>query len=473
MSGSPLAHAVALFAAAPTWTDKEVLYAVGGTLGVVIPVAWGIVQLLTSAARGRAETAEAEQKKLQHKLSESENPDELVRLQERAVRAETDTDEAKKKVTDLEQEVKNVRAEADGYHQVAEAIRHERATAETARDRIAEELAGEQRRIKKALQKDGASWTEKVFQTKLIEFKPLDPETRPTPVISVLNLKGGVGKTTTTANLGAALAARGFRVLLIDLDLQGSLTGMFLPDKEVDELVKSGCLLEDFLTASFDAEFPNILDYARPIGLSRDSMLVPTTDNLSYAEMNLSVRWFLRDSNRDPRLLLRRELQLKRVTDRFDVVLLDCPPVLNVSCVNALAASDYVLVPVMPSKQVTDRVTILLERLREFQTINPDLNVMGFFANRTNGPTLTIDEENRLTALRNKCHDAWGSPVHRFGTFIPRSTEIRDAEDERRPLCAGDDTFERFLSLAREVADSFPTFCRAPGRAKVANEVVS
>jgi cellulose biosynthesis protein BcsQ len=127
----------------------------------------------------------------------------------------------------------------------------------------------------------------------------------------------------------------------------------------------------------------------------------------------------------------------------------------------------------MPSKQATDRVTILLERLKEFRNINPDLDVMGFFANRTNGPALTIDEENRLSALKNKCHDAWGSPVHRFGTFIPRSVEIRDAEDERRTLRAGDETFERFLKLADEVADSFPTFCRARGRGKGAKEVVS
>jgi Mrp family chromosome partitioning ATPase len=330
MSGSPLAHAVALFATTPTWTDKEVLYAIGGTLGVVIPVAWGIIQLLTSSARSRAETAEAEQKKLQHKLDEGGNADEPVQLRERLAVAEREREDANRRVTALEQDVKNTRAEADGFHQAVEAIRCEREALETDRDRIAEELACEQRRIRKALQKDGATWTEKVLQTKLVEFKPLDPENRPTPVISVLNLKGGVGKTTTTANLGAALSALGYRVLLIDLDLQGSLTGMFLPDKDVDELVTGGCLLENFLTASFDAEFPNILDYARPIGLHADSMLVPTTDNLSYAEMNLSVRWFLRDSSRDPRLLLRRELQLKRVTDRFDVVLLDCPPVLNV-----------------------------------------------------------------------------------------------------------------------------------------------
>jgi chromosome partitioning protein len=423
MSDILLAQISLVAYAVPTWTDKEVLYAVGGTLGVMIPVAWGVMQLLTYSARSRAEKAETEQKRLKRQLAMAVNNDEVVQLQERIERAEKEKEEAKNKLTNLQADLKCCRDEADGLHQVGVALRAERETLERKLNDAQEELVSEQRRVNKALQRDGTTWTEKVLQTKFVEFKPLDPETRRTPIISVLNLKGGVGKTTTTANLGAAMANLGYRVLLVDLDLQGSLTGMFLSDREVDELVESQCLLEDFLTASFDAEFPNLLNYIRPIGLPNKSMLVPTTDNLAYAETNLTVRWFLRDSNRDPRLLLRKELHLKRVTERFDVILLDCPPLINVSCVNALAASDFVLIPVMPSKQATERVTILLERLKEFKNINPDLDVMGFFANRTNGSTLTTDELNRLTALRNKCHDAWGSPVALFNAFIRQSVD--------------------------------------------------
>src|SRR5204863_208329 len=154
---------------------------------------------------------------------------------------------------------------------------------------------------------------------------------------------------------------------------------------------------------------------------------------------------------RDPRFLLRREVHLKRVTNEFDVVLLDCPPFINVSCVNALAASDYVLVPVMPSKPATDRVTILLERLKEFHdNLNTDLRVMGFFANRTRGAALTDDERNRLSALRDKCKDTWAAAPC-FDAFIRQSVDVRKAEDERRPVGPDDELYPAFVRLAREV----------------------
>lgn len=101
----------------------------------------------------------------------------------------------------------------------------------TERDEAREQVAAEQRRICKATQKDGVTWAEKVLST-APESKPLVPDGRRTPVVSLLNLKGGVGKTTTTANLGAWLTRRGWRVVLIDLDLQGSLTTLFLQDDE-------------------------------------------------------------------------------------------------------------------------------------------------------------------------------------------------------------------------------------------------
>src|SRR5262249_12287855 len=154
--------------------------------------------------------------------------------------------------------------------------------------------------------------------------------------------------------------------LLIDLDLQGSLTNLFMSEPEQEDAFKNEKLVGDFFDAAFDAEHPNLMDYTVPIpGFATESALVPTTDVQAYAEMNLSVRWFLRDSNRDPRFLLRKELHLKRITNTFDIVLIDCPPLINVSCVNALAASDFVLVPVLPSAQSTSRVPTLLERLRD------------------------------------------------------------------------------------------------------------
>jgi cellulose biosynthesis protein BcsQ len=334
------------------------------------------------------------------------------------------------------------------------------------------ELEAARQRLQKAVGKDGQTWTEKV-RANAPEFKPLDPEGRRTPILSVLNLKGGVGKTTVTANLGAALAARGYRVLLLDLDLQGSLTGLFLPEGEQARLHQEGRLLADFLDRAFDAEFPNLLDYTQGV-LGGKSGLVATTDGLAYAEVNLTIRWLLRDSTRDPRFLLRRELHLKRVTNTYDVVLLDCPPLINVSCVNALAASDYVLIPVLPSKQATGRVPTLLNRLRDFrENINAELKVLGVLANRTyKGDELTAEEANRMSLLRAQCKDVWGQEVPALDTFIRQNTDVRRAEDDNRPLAPDDDAFSVFASLAREVEGRWPLFCRpAAMSGKSAKEV--
>jgi cellulose biosynthesis protein BcsQ len=444
---------------APTWTDKEVMQAVGtavaATLGAVVAIASVVIRFLTAGARERARLAESEARRLRKELEDNIDP---AVLQETKSRLEVAAAERDAALESADQH----KEQADGFRLAADGLARERDSLLEKCRQAEEELATEQRRITGAVGRDGLTWADKVLKTKLIDFKPLDPDVRTTPVISVLNLKGGVGKTTTTAHLGAALAkSLGYRVLLIDLDLQGSLTEFYTTSDELIDLDRNRRVLVDFLNKAFDAEFPKLSDYMHPILPGTKSALVPTTDNLAYAELKLTVRWFLRDSARDPRFLLRRELQLKRVTDAFDVVLLDCPPLLNTCCVNALAASDYVLVPVMPSKQSTDRVPILFERLKQFrENINPELRLMGFFANRTHGPALTTEELGRLARLRTECKDVLDKADAQFDAFIRQSATIRRAEDDERTLGPDDDMHEAFLRLAREVEDRLPTFCR-------------
>jgi cellulose biosynthesis protein BcsQ len=249
--------------------------------------------------------------------------------------------------------------------------------------------------------------------------------------------------------------------LLLDLDLQGSLTSLFLNDAQQAKLFAEQLLIGDFLAAAFDAEYPNLHAYTQPILAHGHSGLVPTTDHLAYAETNLTIRWLLREGNKDPRFLLRRELQYKRITKDYDIVLLDCPPLINICCVNALAASDYVLVPILPSKQATARAPILLQRLKDFrENINSDLKILGIVANRTHHSELTIDEQNRLTALRGHCKDIWGQEVPLLDTFIRQNVEMRVAEDEHRPLQPNDEMYGTFTELAREVESRLPTFCQ-------------
>jgi chromosome partitioning protein len=456
-----------LFAADPTWTDKEVITAgvtlAVGIIGAAATISGVVIRFLTTAAREKARQAIAEVADLRSKLARIGDPEYVRSLETRLAASEGERDVARDRATRAEQDVENLRKEAEGYKLVEEGLRGERDNLKKDHDEARKELESEQRRILKAMERGGLTWVDRVLQRQMVEFRRLENGGRTTPIISLLNLKGGVGKTTATANLGAAMAHLGYRVLLIDLDLQGSLTNLFLADEEQDQFQQQHLLLEDFLFSSFDREFPNLLNYIRPTTqLGNGCGIVPTTDTLAYAEMNLTVRWFLRDPNgRDPRLLLRRELQLKRITDEYDIILLDCPPLINISCVNALAASDYVLIPVMPSRQATDRVSILLKRLRDFHAnLNPDLKVMGAFANRTFGSELTSEEQSRLELLQENCRGVWGDSVRMFNTFIRQYAAIRDAEDERRPLERDEPMFEVFLSLAREVESYLPGFCR-------------
>lgn len=190
---------------------------------------------------------------------------------------------------------------------------------------------------------------------------------------------------------------------------------------------------------------------------------------MAYAEMNLTVRWFLRDSNRDPRFLIRRELHLKRISDRYDLVLIDCPPLVNTCCVNALAASDYLLAPVLPSKQVTDRASTLFKLFKEFRDhLNPDLKFMGFFANRTERSAgLTDDERTRMELVNRNCKDVLNQGGTAFTAFIPRSVAIREAEDLEQRLKPEDAAHAAFAKLAEEVESRLPIFCRPNAPAQV------
>jgi len=459
-------------AAVPTWLDKEVMVLVCSLLAAMIPVVWAMAQFLNRVAWKRVHELQARVRELEAQIDGKDGA-EVRLLKVRLLHAEGERDAAQARVVEVQAERDEALATADRHYKGAETLRAERDEFETERDESREVLRGEQLRIKNAVQRDGAIWEDRVMVKNAVEFRPLDPEVRRTPVISMLNLKGGVGKTTATANLGAALSARGYRVLLIDLDLQGSLTGMFLSDREQKQAFDEERLVGNFLNSAFDVadrelEDRNLMTYARPIlSFPTKSMVVPTTDSQAYAEMNLSVRWFLRDAKKDPRFLLRRELQYARVTGRFDVVLIDCPPLINVSCVNALAASDYVLIPVMPTAQSTTRVPVLLERIKEFQRhLNSELEVLGVFANRPRGTDLTADEENKLSLLRAKAHDAMGYQVPVFDTFIRASAEFRDIEDERRTLRPDDPMFLPFLALAKEVESHLPMFCRPVPAAK-------
>jgi cellulose biosynthesis protein BcsQ len=458
-----------LLADTPAWTHKELLIAVGSVIAALIPVCLFVVRILNGAQIRRAKELSKRNSGLQAKIESLQEKISDLRKGSDAPFADTfETHELESQVEKLQGIADNLQSKLSQADSHADQSKATLDTIKKSLDEHQAELGATKNRIARALKNEGPIWTEKV-RSDTPEFKPLMDDGRRMPIVSILNLKGGVGKTTIAANLGGCLDARGFRALMLDLDLQGSLTSIFLSEKVQTDLRKARRVLGEFLNRSFDAEFPNLLHFSQPILADGKSALVPTADDLAYAEMNLSVRWLLREGNRDPRFLLRRELHLKRIANAYDIVLLDCPPILNIFCVNAIAASDYLLIPVLPSEQSTSRVPVLLNLLKDFrQHINPHIKVLGIVCNRTFRAQPTEDELNRFRYMRQDCKDVWGEEVPQFETQIKQSTEIRLVEDERRPLALSDRMYESFAALAGELTDRLPAFCNPVQREKKA-----
>ena len=170
-------------------------------------------------------------------------------------------------------------------------------------------------------------------------------------VISVTNQKGGVGKTTTTINLGASLAELGKRVLIIDLDPQGNAsTGL-------------GIEVEDRTLTTYDLLLGDVSlnDVIYPTGQT-GLFIVPSTVDLSSADMELVSNekrsFLLHDALREPAMI---EFQ-------FDYILIDCPPSLNLMTVNAMVASDSVLIPLQSEFFALEGLSQLMLTIREVRS---------------------------------------------------------------------------------------------------------
>jgi chromosome partitioning protein len=246
-------------------------------------------------------------------------------------------------------------------------------------------------------------------------------------IIAVVNQKGGVGKTTTTINVAAALTLRGKKVLLIDLDPQGNAaTGLGIPRASRDITI-----YDVFVDATPLSEA--VMDTVVP-GLK----LVPSHVDLAGAELEIGERagrtTILRDA-------------LKAVD--FDYVLIDCPPSLNLLTVNALSAARSVLVPLQCEFFALEGLSQLLQTVEMAKAnINPDLVI--------DGVMLTMyDQRNRLSAqVSADVRKHLGRAV--FKTIIPRNVRIAEAPSFGKPVimydpqCLGS---KAYIALADEMLD--------------------
>ena len=246
-------------------------------------------------------------------------------------------------------------------------------------------------------------------------------------IIAIANQKGGVGKTTTSVNLGACLAYIGKKVLLVDIDPQGNATSGVGTDKADVDLG----------TPSFRADNVEAKAVIRPT-IVENLFIIPATIQLAGAEIELVPT-------------ISREVRLKRALEEvkgdFDYILIDCPPSLGLLTINSLTASDSVLIPVQCEYYALEGLSQLLNTVRLVQKhLNHDLKIEGVLLTmldaRTNLGIQVIEEVKKY--FRDKV----------YKTIIPRNVRLSEAPSHGEPIIIYDPKSrgaEVYLDLAKEV----------------------
>jgi len=250
-------------------------------------------------------------------------------------------------------------------------------------------------------------------------------------IISIANQKGGVGKTTTVVNLSASLAAAQKKTLFVDLDPQGNATSGVGIDKES---------LQKSIYHTLLGQIPireTIIDI-EPDNLKHNLNAIPSNSQLAGAEIELiqveNREWKLKES-------------LDLIKDSYDFILIDCPPSLNLLTVNALAASDSVLIPVQCEYYAMEGLSDLKRTISLIkQRLNPDLKIEGYLL------TMFDTRNNLCHSVANEIKNYFNKEV--FQTIIMRNVKLAESPSYGKPIILydiGSIGANCYISLAKEM----------------------